>query len=114
MAVFGAMWAVVLLLLPAVGGFLLVDRLRGWLRLLLLLALLAVPFYLHGVNEDCLKANDGAIDEPCLGTDILAFAGSVLGTSAVLGAVIAAGVRWLRHRLKAKTPDVLQDGSGKS
>jgi hypothetical protein len=84
---------VAVLLMPGVFNFLIVTYTRGGLRAIVLLAVFALPLGAVYLDQQCHAFGDG---DACFAHDLLAWAGFMLGVSALFGT--AAGVISHVHR----------------
>ncbi len=93
-----------LVCLPCIISIVIITRLRGALRVTLLVLMLAAPILPIYYDHDCnVQADAGElIDEPCRFYDIFAFWGVVFDVSTALGIAIGTtGIYLRRPRAKA-------------
>lgn len=98
MAAFQIIFWLMLLFLPCLISIGIITRIRGSLRVALLLLMLAAPILPIYHDHDCNVQADAeeVIDEPCRFEDILAFWGIVFDVSTTLGIAIGTTGLYLR------------------
>ncbi len=99
MVILGIAFCIALLALPCLTTFALTAGLRGWARVLVLLAVFALPLWLGYNAHDC-DIHDDATDNPCMAPDWFAFLGLVGSVGAAIG-IIAGTIRNLFRRSRA-------------
>jgi hypothetical protein len=83
-------WACIaaVLLMPGIFNFMVVTRTHGWLRMVVLLAVFILPLIAIYRGHQCHASDSGDVIDPCFADSLLAWAGVMLGVSALLGAAM--------------------------